>query len=312
MDEAPSTLPSTKRVLLTSLMVDVCGLVVNIFVAFLTGSAVMVVQALEGFAGFCSVVMLLLGNKRANRRATKLHPFGYGKELYYWSTIAAFAIVILVAVLAFRSGYHHFVSGTVHHSWAAFVALSIALVSNAYSLWTGFGKLLEEQSPKDVIKIFMNSPLIAPKNTVVLDAMGSLAATVGLVSLGVYAATGNTAFDGIGAMTMGVVLAISAVMLLLSVRTLVLGQGAPKELERRLRDAARDVTEVRHILGMRTMMIGSDKMLVNVEVHLRDGMNTDQVEAVVAKVKEAMEQVGEGEGIKVHVEPDAYEDVHRH
>jgi cation diffusion facilitator family transporter len=266
---------------------------------------------MEGFAGLCSAGMLLTGNRRATKRATKLHPFGYGKELYYWSTMAAFVIVGVVGVLAFRFGYEHFTDGTVKHTPLVLIALVFALVSNVYSLWHSFGKLLEDQPAKNVLKVFVNSPLIAPKNALVLDTMGSLAAATGLAAITLQAITGNASFDGIGAMAMGLILLLSTVFLLLSVRSLVLGQSAPKELERKLRDAAREIPEVRHILGMRTIMIGSDKMLVNVEVHIRDGLTTDQVEEAVAKVRTAMEQTGEGEGLQVHVEPDAYEDVHR-
>lgn len=303
--------PSTKRILLTSFIVDCASLLLNTFAAVFTGSAIMAVAALEGFAGLSSSGMLLAGNRRANKRATKLHPFGYGKELYYWSTIAAFIIVTVVAVVAFRFGYSHFEDGSVRNTALIFIALGFSLISNLYSLWHSFGKLLEDQPARKVLKVFINSPLIAPKNAMVLDAMGSFAAGIGLVAITLQAITGNASFDGIGAMAMGLLLLVSAAMLLLSVRSLVLGQSAPKEMERKLRDAAREVSEVRHILGMRTIMIGSDKILVNVEVHLRDGMTTDQVEAAVAKVRTAMEKAGEGEGLKVHVEPDAYEDVHR-
>lgn len=311
MKTQPTNPPTTKRILLTSFVVDAASLLVSAFVASIAGSAVMVVAALEGFAGLCSAGLLLAGNRRANQRATKLHPFGYGKELYYWSTIAAFIIVGIVAVIAFRVGYTHFMEGNTTHVPLIIAALSFTLVTNLYSLWHSFGKLLEDQPARNVLGVFINSPLIAPKNAMVLDAMGSFVAGTGLVAILLQTITGNASFDGIGAMAMGLLLVISAIMLLLSIRSLVLGQSAPKEMERKLRDAAREVPEVRHILGMRTIMVGSDKMLVNVEVHLRDGMSTDQVEDAVAKVRAAMELAGEGEGLQVHVEPDAYEDVHR-
>jgi divalent metal cation (Fe/Co/Zn/Cd) transporter len=107
---------------------------------------------------------------------------------------------------------------------------------------------------------------------------------------------------------MSVVLGIAAVMLLVSVRSLVTGQGAPKELERRIRDAAREVPEVKHILAMRTLMVGSDKLLVNIDVHFKDGLKTDEVEKAVAKVKTAVEACGDKEGLRVHVEPDPLEE----
>src|SRR5262245_61439279 len=98
MDESPVTPPTTRRVLLTSFIVDSFCLVINVIISTVTGSAVMIVEALEGFAGLSAVIMLWAANKRSNQRATKLHPFGYGREISYWSTVAAFVIVLAVGV----------------------------------------------------------------------------------------------------------------------------------------------------------------------------------------------------------------------
>lgn len=313
MDEPQPAALSTKRVLLTSLAVDIFGLIMNAIVAIATGSVVMLVEALEGFAGLCSVVMLLFANKRSNRKATKLHPFGYGREISYWSTIAAFVIVTVVGVLAIRFGYQKLVAinpTAIRHTWIAYIALLAALGTNGYSFFTSLRKLLDGQSVQSIVKIFMVTPMVAPKTTVVLDAMGSAVALIGLFSLGLYGLTNNTQYDGIGALAMGIGLLFSAVALLVSVRGLVMNQGAPRELERKIRDAAREVPEVKHVIGMQTTMVGSDKLLANIDVHLKDGLNTDQVEAVVEKVKEATEQTESG--LQVHVEPDAIDETHKY
>jgi divalent metal cation (Fe/Co/Zn/Cd) transporter len=133
---------------------------------------------------------------------------------------------------------------------------------------------------------------------------------VGLFGLGMYGLSGFGAaqFDGVGALAMGVGLLLSGVALLISVHGLVMNQSAPREVERKIRDAAREVPEVKHVIGMQTTMVGSDKMLANIDVHLKDGLNTDQVEDVVEKVKEAAEQ--STEGVQAHVEPDAMDDAH--
>ncbi|HSW98242.1 MAG TPA: cation diffusion facilitator family transporter [Candidatus Saccharimonadales bacterium] len=311
MEENPAAGTSTKRVLLTSLFVDTSGLVVNTAVAALTGSAIMLVEALEGFAGLSSVGLLLFANRRANTRATKLHPFGYGREISYWSTIAAFVIVAAVGVIAMHTGYQKLLASDpapVRHSWLAFVALVLALGGNGYSFWTSLKKLLDGQPLESIAKVFLTAPMVAPKTTVVLDAMGSTVALVGLFFMTLYSLSGLARFDGIGALAMGVGLLLSAVALLLSVRSLVMNQGAPRELERKIRDAAREVPEVKHVIGMQTTMVGSDKLLANIDVHLKDGLNTDQVENVVERVKEATQQVDEG--VQVHVEPDAVENAH--
>lgn len=306
--QTPGT-PSTKRVLATSVVVDVAGLLMNATAAAITGSAVMLVEAMEGFAGLSSASILALSNRRGSQRATKLHPFGYGRELYYWSTVAGFVVVGIIASIALRIGYGHLLDATpLRYTAVAYIALVISLGSNLFSWWTSTRKLLDGQSITHLVRAFMESPLIAPKTTMVLDAMGAGTALVGLLFLALYGPTGLLPLDAMGAMVMGIVLAVAAIMLLVSVRSLVTGQSAPKEFERRIRDAAREVSEVKHILAMRTLMVGSDKLLVNIDVHFKDGLKTDEVEAAVAKVKRAVEACGDKEGLRVHVEPDPLED----
>lgn len=312
MEKQTTGTPSTQKVLATSVAVDILGLLINSTVAAITGSAVMLVEAMEGFAGLCAASILALSNHRGSKRPTKLHPFGYGRELYYWSTVAGFIVVGIIASVALRIGYGHLLDAApLHMTYLAYIALVIALASNAYSWWTSARKLLDGQPITQLVRIFMDSPMIPPKITLVLDAMGTCTAFVGLLFLGLYGPTALLPLDALGAMVMSGVLGVAAVMLLVSVRSLVTGQSASKEFERRIRDAAREVPEVKHILAMRTLMVGSDKLLVNVDVHFKDGLETDQVEAAVAKVKTAIEACGDKEGLRVHVEPDPLEE-HEH
>jgi cation diffusion facilitator family transporter len=296
--------PTTRRVLLTSFFVDVLDVVMNLAIALFTGSVVMLAETLEGFADMCSAGLLLVGFKKSNRRPNRLHPFGFGKELYFWSTLAAFIMVAITATLSFKYGYEEFKNPSdVRHIGIAVVVLVIAVGTNGYSFLLSARKLLEGKPVRKLWEAFLASPHIAPKSTLVLDAMGVLAAVFGLFSLIMYMFTGNSQFDGIGAMLVSLVLVASAIVLLITIRSLVIGQSAPREMERRIRDAVRDeVPEVRHIVGMRTMMLGSDKLLVNIDVHLRDGLSTDQIEAVVERIRTAAENTGEG--FNVHVEPD--------
>jgi cation diffusion facilitator family transporter len=313
MEKQTQGTPSTKRVLATSVIVDVFNLLLSITVAAVTGSAIMLVAAIEGFAGLCSAGILLLSNRRGSKRATKLHPFGYGRELYYWSTVAAFVVVGITASVAFRIGYGHLLDASpLRYSFLIYIALTASLGTNLYSCWLSTRRMLDGQPITHLYRIFMDSPLIAAKTTVVLDAMGSSVAFLGLVFASLYGTTGTLPLDAVGAMMMGAILATAALLLLISVRSLVTGQSASKELERRIRDAAREVPEVKHILAMRTLMVGSDKLLVNIDVHFKDGLHTDQVEEAVAKVKAAVEACGDAEGMRVHVEPDPLEEHFHH
>jgi cation diffusion facilitator family transporter len=303
MEPAEPSTPTTRRVLLTSFFVDILDVIMNATIAIITGSVVMLAETLEGFADMCSAGLLLLGFKKSTRRPNKLHPFGFGKELYFWSTLAAFVMVGITATLSFRFGYEKLQNPTpVNHIVIAVIVLAVAVITNGYSFMLSARKLLEGKPVRKLWEAFIASPHIAPKSTLVLDAMGVLAALFGLLSLIMYMITGNSQFDGVGAMLVSLVLVASAVVLLITIRSLVIGQSAPREMERRIRDAVREIPEVRHIVGMRTMMLGSDSLLVNIDVHLRDGLSTDQIEGVVEKIRDTAEQTGEG--FSVHVEPD--------
>lgn len=311
METTQTKTPTIKRVLWTSFFVDLSDVLLNLIVAAITGSVVMLAEALEGLADLCSAGLLLVGFKRSKQRANHDHPFGFGKEMYYWSTLAAFVMVGITATLSFKFGYDRFTNPEpISHLWLAISVLIIAVGSNGYSLSLSIRKLLDGEPFQKFAGIFITSPHIAPKTTVVLDAMGTLAAIFGLVALTLYGLTGNAKFDGIGAMLVGALLVGFAIILLISVRSLVTGQSASREMERRIRDAVREVTEVRHVVGLRTMMLGSDNLLVNLDVHLKDGLSTDQVEEVVQKIKDAAEATGDG--FTVHVEPDPEHHVGAH
>ncbi|HSW74659.1 MAG TPA: cation diffusion facilitator family transporter [Candidatus Saccharimonadales bacterium] len=302
---------STKRVLMTSFIVDVIDVLTNGVIAIITRSAVMFAETLQGVADLSSVGMLLIGYRRANKRPTKLHPFGFGKELYYWSTLAAFVVLTITATLTLVFGFRELAHPNhIRNLASALAILSLSLVTNGYAFWVSSRKLLEGQPYAQLVKVFAGSIKVAPKTAVVLDAVGTVAAVFGLISLALYRITGYTRFDGIGAIVIGLALVSSASILLLGSRSLVTGRSASRQLERKIRDAARDVPEVEHVLGVQTMVMGSDDVLANLNVHLKDGLNTDQVERSVDKIKNAVEASDDEEELLVHVEPDDPDTVH--
>ncbi len=302
---------STTGVLVTSLAVDLFNLALGIAIAIFTSSVIMLTAAMQSFAELSSSLTLKFGKRYSDKRPTKLHPFGFGKEVYYWSTLATFTVMGVVAAVALTYGYKEVLHPTsIKHIVIAYIALSLTLLANAFSFWTSSHKLLAGRPLRELHRAFLDSPLISTKTTTILDVMGMLSSAIGLFFLTLCGVVGDGLFDGIGAIAMGLILAMSGFVLLISVRTLVTGQSAPPEMERKIRDAAREVTEVQHVLGMRTMMLSSDKLLVNIEVHLRDRLSTDQVEDVIEKIKKAIESTGEAEGMRIHVEPDAFEEVH--
>jgi divalent metal cation (Fe/Co/Zn/Cd) transporter len=90
---------TTKKVLLISFLVDLLDVTVNLVITVITGSTVMLAETLQGMADLTSVGMLLIGFRNSKRRSTSQHPFGYGKEQYFWALISIFLIIAVTSTL---------------------------------------------------------------------------------------------------------------------------------------------------------------------------------------------------------------------
>jgi cation diffusion facilitator family transporter len=299
---------TTKRVLFTSFFVDALDTLINVIIAVFTGSAVMLAESLQGFADLTSVTMLLIGFERSKKRSNKQHPFGYGKELYFWAILSVFLIIGLTATLSFFSGLQRWREPAgVDHVLIAYIALSVAVVTNSYAFWLSLRKLLGDNPLKKIIKVFLETSDVAPRTTLVLDLMGALSASFGLVSLIAYGVTGDGRYDGLGAMIIGILLAILALTLLFTTKSLVTGRSAPREVEKEIKNAAQRVPQVREVLELKTMMMGTNNLLINIEVHLKDGLSTDEVEKAIDKIRENIQKKVPGR-THISVEPETPSD----
>jgi len=119
----------------------------------------------------------------------------------------------------------------------------------------------------------------------VLDLLGTTAAVFGFVALGLYALTGDSRFDGAGSVAIGLVTAVLSIMLISSVKDLLVGRSATSDIEDRIRQAALEVEGVKRVLDLRTMYLGSVRLLVNLEVYMEGGLETRQIEGLIDEIK---------------------------
>jgi len=282
---------SANRVIITSFLVDILDILLSLVVAILSGSIIMISQVLEGFADLASSGFLIVGLSRSSRNADKTHPFGYGREIYFWALVSALLMFGITASISFYLGFQRFQNPRpVTNIGLAFGVLGITLLTNGYAFFISVRRLLRNRKILKVIEIFYKSSLVETKTTFILDLMGSLASLLGILALLVYALTGDYRFDGLGAMVIGVVLAIFSYFLILGIRDLMIGKSASLETEERIRQATRKIKEVSEVLDLKTMHIGSERLLVNMEVNLESGITTREIEKIMDKIKAQVEK----------------------
>ena len=277
---------SAHRVVWTSFIVDILDVILNLIVMLATGSVVMLSELLQGGADLIAAGMLLIGLKRSRPPADKKHPFGQGKEIYFWTLLSALVMFTVAAGFSLYLGWQRFIKPeAVHNIYLAYGGLIFATITNGYAFSLSFRRLLGRRDPKRILNIFLQSSLVESKNTFVLDFMGTSAAFIGLSALILYQVTGEMRFDGIGAMSMGIVLSVLAFFLVLGVKDFLIGKSASPEIEQQIRDAALTVPQVLEVLDLKTMQIGVGKLLVNLEVHMKDRLTTDELEILTDKIK---------------------------
>ncbi len=278
---------SARKVILTSFFVDFLDIALSLVIAILSGSVVMLTQVFEGVADIASSGFLLIGLQRSLQREDKTHPFGYGREIYFWSLMSGLIMFGLTSSLSFYFGLQRFQHPEpIHDIGLALIVLAITFFTNIYAFLLSFKRLLRKRPWQHIFPIFYRSSLVETKTTFILDLMGFSASLVGMIALGIYVLTGDLRYDGIGAMIIGITLGIFSIFLLAGIRDLLIGKSASSETEQRIKKAALEIPQVEEVLDIKTLHIGSERLLVNLDVHMEARLATRELEKLIDKVKE--------------------------
>jgi cation diffusion facilitator family transporter len=274
------------RVVLTSFLVDVSDVVVSLFIAIITGSVTMISQTLEGASDLFSSSFLLIGNKRSKLPPVKKHPYGFGRETYFWALMSGLVTLSVTSTLSIYLGYKRFMEPeTVKNLSYALLALVFSLFSNGYSAILSYKRLLRNKDQRHALKTFLNSPLIEVKTSLVLDLMGTIASILGLIALTIYKLSGNLRFDGLGAIATGVALAVLSFFILIGAKDLLIGRSASIETYEKIKKAVTSFKEVQTIVDLRTLILGSNKLLISMEINVDDNLNTNELEILIDKIE---------------------------
>lgn len=283
---------SARKIILTSFIVDLLDVVLNFFVAILSGSVVMVTQMLEGLADLSASGFLLIGLSRSLRKEDKTHPFGYGREIYFWTLLSALIMFGITSTLSFYFGYKRFIEPMpLRDINLALFVLFLTFFTNAYAFFLSFRRLVRDRSFLSIFAIFFRSSLVETKTTFTLDLMGTLASFFGLIALLVYKITGDGRFDGLGAMVIAVNLAIFSIFLVLGIKDMLVGRSASGETEGKIKEAVLNVKKVESLSGLKTLHLGSEKLLVSLDIETKGGLRKRELERIIGEIELKIKKV---------------------
>lgn len=294
----------SKRAILAALLANL-GIAIAKFVGFVfTMSSSMLAESVHSMADTGNQVLLLLGGKRAGRAPTPHHQFGFGRERYFWAFVVSIVLFTLGSAFAVFEGIEKILHPHQLESpgWAIGI-LSVALVLEAFSFRTAVHEARPHKGRSTWTRYIRHSK--SPELPVVLleDTGALIGLVIALTAVIVDTVTGNAIWDGIGTLSIGVLLGIIAIVLCVEMKSLLIGEAASPAHEEAIRSVIARNPDVVTLINLRTEHIGPEDILVAAKVQFAGDLTMSRLATVIDSVEAAV-RAEVPEATRIFLEPD--------
>lgn len=266
----------------------------------------MLSEAAHSVADTITEILLLTALRRSSKPADRVHPFGYGKERYFWSLLAAVSIFASGAMFSFYEGFSTVFGEPSEQSSpiVGYVVLGIAFLLEGTS-WLQALRQVRRESGEQKRSIATYLRLVddpAPKSVFFEDSAALVGLVLAFLALLLHQLTGSSLYDGLASILIGLLLAVVAWSLGLTNLRLLIGRQADPVVVRGIRQLLSDAPEIEAVVDLQTMLLGTDLILVCSRVDFDDSLHASDVERacvrLAGELREAYSDVSE-----VFIEP---------
>jgi cation diffusion facilitator family transporter len=281
------------------------GIAASKFVAFaVTGSASMASEGVHSLADSGNQLLLLVGGRRAKRSADTEHPFGYGRSRYIYAFIVSIVLFSIGGLYAVYEGSHKILHPSELSSpqWAIGV-LAVAIVLEGFSLRTAVRETNHVRAGLSWWQFVRHAK--APELPVVLleDTGAILGLIVALVGVSLATVTDNARWDGVGSLTIGLLLVVIAIILATEMNSLLIGEAGSRADVDAIRAALEAGDDVLRVIHLKTLHLGPEELLVAAKIAVA---HDDTAQAVATAIDAAEVRVRGAVPIArvIYLEPD--------
>ncbi|MCB9706797.1 MAG: cation diffusion facilitator family transporter [Myxococcales bacterium] len=279
---------------------DVSDIVLNLVVYWVTGSAVLFAEMALGLADTFGSLLLVIGERRSRRPRSAEHPRGHSREVFFWALLSSISMLVLGSGLATLRGVEQWLEPqAIDAPWLGIGVLGLSLLTNGWTVRLEWRRLAGGRGSLRRAWASGAQPLV--ETAFVRDALGTLSALLGLLALAAYLLSGRTLFDALGAFGIAGLTALSSLLLVARARGLIAGRAVAPAIQQAIRRAVLEVEAVDVVNGLVAVHSGAQRVAVDVDVALRDGLDTDAVERAVDAVQAAVRRACP-QAATVHVE----------
>ena len=288
------------------------GIAITKFVAWLlTGASSMLAESVHSVADAGNQVLLLVGGRRATRKATQTHPFGYGRVRYVYAFIVSIVLFSVGGLFALYEAWHKYEEVHAGHPnellesewwWVPIVVLLAAIVMEGLSFRTAIIESNKIRGGVSWVQFVRRAK--APELPVILleDLGALLGLTFALIGVGMALLTDNAYWDAAGTAAIGVLLVIIAIVLAIEMSSLLVGEGASEETVQAIEKAlAADGSD--RLIHLRTLYVGPEDLLVAAKIGVDATQSGGEIAQAIDAAEERVRAVAP-EATTIYLEPD--------
>lgn len=270
-----------------AIIANTCIAIGKFMGAFFTGSSAMMAEGIHSLVDTGNGLLLLLGIKRSKQKPDKLHPFGYGKEIYFWSFVVSMLIFAVGGGFAIYEGIHALQDPEVIEdpTWS-YAVLFAAILFEGGALYVAlktFKKSRKESA--GLYRSIVQSKDSATFAVIIEDSAALTGLIIAILGIFLSQTLNNPYFDGGASVLIGIVLLCVAIFLAKESKGLLLGESADEDVIKATENVLDANDKVNKWNLPNTMHFGPDSILMTVEVDLRDGLSMMEAQATIAQLR---------------------------
>jgi len=301
---------NSKLAVFASIAANLGIAVLKFIAAFFTRSSAMLSEGIHSLIDTTNGLLLLWGLKKSRAQADELHPFGHGKELYFWSFVVAIMIFALGGGVAIYEGVKHLLEATHAVEFSPqmlywnYGVLTGSLIFEGISLWIAW-KEFRKAHPEGFIDALRKSKdavsiAVIIENTAAV--IGLLMAMAGVTLTYIFK---NPLFDGLASVLIGLLLSYVAYFMAKETKHLLIGEAADREEIAAIEKIFQQYPQIEAFGNIKTMHLGPNDIMMGANVNFKDNLTIGQIEPVIKEIKEKI--VRENPDIKhIFIETDNY------
>lgn len=285
----------SKKAVVAALFGNLGIAVFKMVAALFSGSSTMLAEGYHSLSDTLNQVLLLYGLKRSLKKPDKEHPFGHGKEQFFWSFVVAIILFGVAGTLSIREGLHKCQHPEpISHIGLMYLAIVVGLVFDGYSFKIAVQNIrreMREEEYKNLFECLRKSKDQTNLTVFIEDLLALSGLLVAALAITVVHITGILILDAIASVIIGFLLMIFALFLAFESKGLLLGEGVTIKKRKEILQTVTSFHGVEKVISLKTMHLGPEEVLVTLEINYFDNITVAELEKINDRIESRIKKI---------------------